>query len=67
MSSSPSKYALKSEEYYQNFKESIKAKDTFLTYDHKLKVYMKYMGVDNDQYSLELSKTAGQSQYQKIH
>lgn len=34
----------KSEDYYRNFKQSIKSKDTFVTYDHKLKAYMKYRG-----------------------
>ena len=31
--------------------ESIKAKETFATYDHKLRAYMKYMEVGEDQYS----------------
>jgi hypothetical protein len=30
------------EDYYQNFKQSIKSKDNFLAYDHRLKTYMKY-------------------------
>jgi hypothetical protein len=44
MTSSPT-YALnstKSEIYYRKFKQSIKSKETFVTYDHRLKAYMKY-------------------------
>ncbi|MFL6404867.1 MAG: hypothetical protein ACJ71M_15470 [Nitrososphaeraceae archaeon] len=32
----------KSEIYYRRFRQSIKSKETFLTYDHRLKAYMKY-------------------------
>jgi integrase len=32
----------KSEIYYRKFKQSIKSKETFVTYDHRLKAYMKY-------------------------
>jgi integrase len=32
----------KSEDYYRNFKQSIKSKETFITYDHRLKAFMKY-------------------------
>ncbi|MFL6319380.1 MAG: hypothetical protein ACJ72Q_02815 [Nitrososphaeraceae archaeon] len=48
---SSTKYVLKSEDYYRNFKESIKSKDTVITYDHKLKIYMKHMGFGEGQYS----------------
>ena len=45
----PTTYVLKSEDYYRNFKESIKSKYTLDTYDRKLKAYMKYMGLDEGQ------------------
>jgi hypothetical protein len=41
----------KSEDYYRNFKQSIKSKYTFLSYNHQLKTFMKYMGVADGQYS----------------
>jgi integrase len=44
-------YVLKSEDYYRNFKQSIKSKDTFVTYDHRLKAFMKYRGLGEGQYS----------------
>ena len=51
--SGPTTYVLKSDDYYRNFKNSIKSKYTFDTYDRKLKAYMKYMGisVEEGQYS----------------
>jgi hypothetical protein len=44
-------YVLKSEDYYRNFKQSIRSKDTFLTYDHRLKAFMKYRRIAEGQYS----------------
>ena len=44
-SSPPTYYGLnnnKSEIYYRWFKQSIKSKETFVTYDHRLKSYMRY-------------------------
>ena len=38
-------YVLKSEDYYKNFKQSIKAKDTFNSYNQKLKTFMKYKNI----------------------
>jgi site-specific recombinase XerD len=37
-----STYVLKPEDYYRNFKESIKSKETLDSYDRKLKAFMKY-------------------------
>jgi hypothetical protein len=31
--------------YYRNFKQSNKAKNTFNSYDQKLKAFMKYKGI----------------------
>src|SRR5919197_1106240 len=42
---------LKSEDYYRNFKESIKAKETFDSYDRKLKAFMKYKGILEHNYA----------------
>ena len=40
----PTTYPLnnESEVYYRKFKQSIKSKEKFVTYDHRLKAYMKY-------------------------
>jgi integrase len=38
-------YVLKSEDYYRNFKQSIKSKDTLESYDNKLKAFMRFKGV----------------------
>ncbi|MFL6454818.1 MAG: hypothetical protein ACJ71J_15000 [Nitrososphaeraceae archaeon] len=38
------------EDYYRRFKEAIKSKDTFLSYNYQLKVYMKYRGIADGQY-----------------
>jgi hypothetical protein len=40
----PTTYMLKSKSecYYRNFKETTKSKETFVTYDHRLKAYIKY-------------------------
>jgi site-specific recombinase XerD len=46
-----STYVLKSEDYYRNFKQSIKSKYTFLSYNYQLKAYMKYMGMAGGEYS----------------
>jgi hypothetical protein len=40
-----SSYILTPEDYYRNFKQAIKAKETFNSYDQKLKTFMKYKGV----------------------
>jgi site-specific recombinase XerD len=40
-----STYVLKPEDYYRNFKESIKSKETLDSYDRKLKAFMKYKGI----------------------
>ena len=40
-----------SEDYYRRFKEAIKSKDTFLSYNYQLKAYMKYKGIADGQYS----------------
>jgi integrase len=37
--------------YYYNFKQTIKSKDTFVTYDYRLKDYMKYRGIEQGHYS----------------
>jgi hypothetical protein len=42
---------LKSEDHYRNFKQSIKSKDLFLSYDGKLKAFMKHRGFNENQYS----------------
>jgi integrase len=47
----PPAYVLKSEDYYRNFKQSIKSKDTFVTYDYKLKDYMKYKRIPQGEHS----------------
>jgi hypothetical protein len=39
------------ENYYRNFKNSIKSNDTFKTYDYKLKGFMKYKGITPGEYS----------------
>ena len=39
------KYLLTSEDYYRNFKDSIRSNDTFLSYDAKLKAFMKSKGL----------------------
>ena len=49
-----STYVLKpksEEDYYRNFKQYIKSKYTFLSYNHRLKTFMKYMGIADGQYS----------------
>ncbi|MFL6441587.1 MAG: hypothetical protein ACJ702_06490, partial [Nitrososphaeraceae archaeon] len=38
------------EDYYRRFKEAIKSKDTFLSYNYQLKVYIKYRGIADGQY-----------------
>jgi hypothetical protein len=38
------------EDYYRRFKEAIKSKDTFLSYNYQLKVHMKYRGIADGQY-----------------
>jgi hypothetical protein len=40
-----SSYILTPEDYYRNFKQASKAKETFNSYDQKLKTFMKYKGV----------------------
>jgi integrase len=45
-----SAYVLKSESYYRNFKQSIKSIETFITYDQKLRAFMKYKGISLDNY-----------------
>jgi integrase len=40
-----STYVLKSEDYYRNFNESIKTKDTLESYNSRLKAFMKYKGI----------------------
>jgi hypothetical protein len=37
--------------YYRRFKEAIKGKDTFLSYNYQLKAYMKYRGIADGEYS----------------
>jgi hypothetical protein len=44
-------YVLKPEDYYRNFKQSIKSRHTFVTYDHKLKDYMKYKRIPQGEHS----------------
>jgi hypothetical protein len=39
---SPASHVLKSDDYYRNFRQSIKSKYTFESYEHKLKAFMKY-------------------------
>ena len=39
------------DDYYRNFKQSIKSKFTFLSYNHQLKTFMKYMGIAEGRYS----------------
>ena len=51
MAPSPTYMLKSSEDYYRKFKQSIKSKDTFVTYDHRLKSYMKYKGIAEGQYS----------------
>jgi integrase len=38
-------YVLKSEDYYRNFKQSIKSKYTLESYNEKLRAFMKYNGI----------------------
>src|ERR1041385_6116468 len=46
-----STYVLKSEDYYRNFKESIKSKYTFDTYNSRLKVFMRFIGLNTTDFS----------------
>jgi hypothetical protein len=38
-------YVLKSEDYYRNFKQSIKSKYTLESYNEKLRAFTKYNGI----------------------
>jgi hypothetical protein len=49
---SASSYVLKSEDYYRNFKQSIKSKLTLVSYDQRLKAFMKYKGILASDYAV---------------
>ncbi|MFL6398368.1 MAG: hypothetical protein ACJ72J_02155 [Nitrososphaeraceae archaeon] len=48
--SSSSSYVLRPEDYSRNFKQSIKSKDTFNSYNQMLKVFMRYKGTDKNKF-----------------
>ncbi|MFL6469228.1 MAG: hypothetical protein ACJ71H_00085, partial [Nitrososphaeraceae archaeon] len=48
--SSSSSYVLRPEDYSRNFKQSIKSKDTFNSYNQMLKVFMRYRGIDKNNF-----------------
>ncbi|MFL6340159.1 MAG: hypothetical protein ACJ72U_01260 [Nitrososphaeraceae archaeon] len=48
--SSSSSYVLRPEDYYRNFKQSIKSKETFSSYNQMLKVFMSYKGIDKNKF-----------------